>query len=100
MMNSGENDPKKRLSPEEEQADETVSANLELDEEFGDTEAETTRLEDIAREEGERIEEHDHTSERDAETKADDIIDDAIMRGGGYGVRSLVVSRASHRMNR
>ena len=71
------------LTPEEAEAEERTSANEELSEAFGDTEAHETRLEEVAAEEGDEVEEHEGDREASAEDKADDITNDGVIFHGG-----------------
>jgi hypothetical protein len=78
-----EDDERPGLTPEEAKAEERTSANEELSEAFGDTGAHETRLEQVAAEEGDKVEEHEHDREASAEDKADDIANDGVIFHGG-----------------
>ena len=80
---SNEDGESLKPTPEEAKAEERTSANEELSEAFGDTEAHETRLEEIAAEEGEEVEEHEHNREASAEDRADDITNDGVIFHGG-----------------
>jgi hypothetical protein len=79
----GGSDENPGLNPQEAEAEERTSANEELNEAFGDTEAHETRLEEVAEDSGEDVEEHDDDREITAEDKVNDIQDDGVIFHGG-----------------